>query len=537
MSAQTPLASPQATLSEELFSVQHHALIRAILDNISEGVSIADAQGNFIYVSPFAQRVFNTGVSDTRPEEWAQRFGLFLPDGHTPFPVQELPLWSALRGVTSRDVDMFVRNPSIPEGIHIRNTALPVCDAHGRILGALALTQDIDKQRRTEAARLRTEQHFQLLIETAQEGIWTIDTHWHTTYINRYMANLLGYSVDEMMGKHLFTFLGEDARKNAEESLSRAGNAPRARVRDFPFQHKDGQTLWTQLSTTPMFDENGEYSGSLAMITDITERRRAEEQVRQLNEELERHIAERTAELEFSNHELEAFAYSVAHDLRAPLRSITSFSQSLAEECSAQLDDTGLDYLRRIVGGAKRMAELIDGILSLSRVNRTALASRGCDLSAMAHSIAEQLKSLHPERNVRLIIHENLVDRGDPSLLRNVLENLLGNAWKFTRDKPVAEIEFGATQTPGNGRTYFVRDNGAGFNMAYREKLFGVFQRLHTQREFEGTGVGLATVQRIIRRHGGRIWGEGQPGHGACFSFTLNEFPLPPGTVARMNGI
>jgi signal transduction histidine kinase len=190
--------------------------------------------------------------------------------------------------------------------------------------------------------------------------------------------------------------------------------------------------------------------------------------------------------------------------------------------------------LRRIRGGAERMAELIDGILALSRVNRTALSSSRCDLSAMALAVTEQLQAPRPERKVRFSVQEGLVERGDPQLLRSVLENLLGNAWKFTRERPEAEIEFGVTQEPGGHRTYFVRDNGAGFDMAYRDKLFGVFQRLHTQREFEGTGVGLATVQRIIRRHGGRIWGEGQPGLGACFSFTLNELPLPPGTAAHL---
>jgi light-regulated signal transduction histidine kinase (bacteriophytochrome) len=271
------------------------------------------------------------------------------------------------------------------------------------------------------------------------------------------------------------------------------------------------------------------------MVTDITHRRAAEEQVRQLNAELERRIAERTAQLEFSNRELEAFAYTVAHDLRAPLRSIASFSDALMEDCAGQIDALGQDYLRRIVGGARRMSELIDGILSLSRVNSTALTARQCDLSAMARTVLEQLQALQPERSVRVTIEAGLVDQGDPQLLRSVLENLLGNAWKFTRGRPQAEIEFSATRDENGKRVYRVRDNGAGFDMAFRDKLFGVFQRLHTQQEFEGNGVGLAAVQRIVRRHGGRIWGEGQPGQGASFFFTLNQFPLPPGISTSLS--
>jgi light-regulated signal transduction histidine kinase (bacteriophytochrome) len=293
---------------------------------------------------------------------------------------------------------------------------------------------------------------------------------------------------------------------------------------------KDGTTVWTNLSASPLKDDHGRYVGTMAMITDITRRRVAEEEVRRLNAELERRILERTAQLEFSNRELEAFAYTVAHDLRAPLRSIASFSDAILEDCPGQLDVVGQDYLKRIVGGAQRMAGLIEGILTLSRVNSTSLTMRPCDVSAIARAAIEQFQSQQPERLVLLKLQEGLVDQGDPQLLRAVMENLLGNAWKFTRERTTAEIEFSASNNEQGVRVYRVRDNGAGFDMAFHDKLFGVFQRLHTQQEFEGTGVGLATAQRIIRRHGGRIWGDGKPGQGACFSFTLHEFALPPGT-------
>jgi light-regulated signal transduction histidine kinase (bacteriophytochrome) len=277
----------------------------------------------------------------------------------------------------------------------------------------------------------------------------------------------------------------------------------------------------------PLRDEQEHVIGGVTLVKELSQARQPEEQVRALNAEFERRLTERTAQLELSNRELEAFAYSVAHDLRAPLRAITSFSDALTEDCADRLDALGLDYLKRIRGGAQRMAGLIDGILALSRVTRTALVCTQCDLSSLARSVAEQLQAQSPQRVVRFALQEGLVDRGDPQLLRSVLENLLGNAWKFTRNRPVAEIAFGVSLEQGV-RTYFVRDNGAGFDMAYQHKLFCVFQRLHAQAEFEGNGVGLATVQRIIRLHGGRIRGEGRPDHGACFFFTLNELPLPP---------
>jgi PAS domain S-box-containing protein len=530
-----PPAIAQDRLDAELFHVRHHALLRAIIDNISEGISIADASGNFIYASAFADKIYGTGPLDgIPPGEWNTRVGIFRPDEKTLIPVEELPVWEAIKGKKIRDFPMFIRNKDAPQGLHVRCSCLPLHDEQNRLLGVMVLTQDVDKQHKIEAGKQRAEQRFRLIVETAQEGVWTIDTEWRTTYVNRYMADMLGYTVEEMMGMHLFSFMAPESQELARKNLERGAQSPKAHAKDRAFLRKDGSLLWTSLSTTPMFDEQGRYIGSLAMVTDISQRRAAEEQVRQLNADLERRIADRTAQLEFSNRELEAFAYTVAHDLRTPLRSIASFSDALVEDCADQLNDVGKDYLRRIVGGARRMAELIDGILSLSRVNSTALTARQCDLSAMARTVIEQLQTLQPERSVRVTIQEGLVDQGDPQLLRLVLENLLGNAWKFTRERPAAEIEFSAKHDEQGRRIYRVRDNGAGFDMAFRDKLFGVFQRLHTQQEFEGNGVGLAAVQRTIRRHGGRIWGEGRPGQGASFFFTLNEFPLPPGISASL---
>ncbi len=250
------------------------------------------------------------------------------------------------------------------------------------------------------------------------------------------------------------------------------------------------------------------------------ENARLYEQIRRYAAELEQRVAERTVELAAVNKELETFAYSVSHDLRAPLRSIDGFSRALLEDYEDRLDAEGQDYLHRIRAACQRMGQLIDDLLRLSRVTRTEMYRAPVDLSALAQEIAVELQEMQPERQVEFIIQPGLMADGDARLLRVVLENLLGNAWKFTGKQERARIEFGLTEVGGQ-QAYFVRDDGAGFNMAYAHKLFGAFQRLHSVAEFDGNGIGLATVKRIIHRHSGRVWAEGSVGQGATFYFTL----------------
>jgi light-regulated signal transduction histidine kinase (bacteriophytochrome) len=256
------------------------------------------------------------------------------------------------------------------------------------------------------------------------------------------------------------------------------------------------------------------------LFTDISERKRSQEDVEELNRSLEKKVLERTAELAAVNTELESFSYSVSHDLRAPLRAIDGFSQALTEDCAGQLDEAGKTHLQRIRAAAGRMADLIDALLSLGRLARAELRRQQVDLSALAQSIADELRGREPQREAEFVIENGLHVLGDARLLRAVMENLLGNAWKFTAKRPRARIEFGARQENGD-TVYFVRDDGAGFNMAYAGKLFGTFQRLHGMTEFAGNGIGLATVQRIIHQHGGRVWAEGAELQGATFYFTV----------------
>jgi light-regulated signal transduction histidine kinase (bacteriophytochrome) len=242
---------------------------------------------------------------------------------------------------------------------------------------------------------------------------------------------------------------------------------------------------------------------------EVIERTRAEEELRRAK-----------ASTEDANKELEAFSYSVAHDLRAPLRSIDGFSQALLEDYADRIDDKGSKYLGYVRTSAQQMAQLIDGLLNLSRVTRAELRRERVDLSELARTVLERLQSTQPGREVELLIQPDLVAQGDPQLLGIVLTNLLGNAWKFTGRRTPARIEF-AVLAGAQPTTFLVRDNGAGFDATYAEKLFGVFQRLHTEEEFEGTGIGLVTVKRIVRRHGGQVWAEGQVDQGATFYFTL----------------
>ena len=426
--------------------------------------------------------------------------------------------WLLSRRVTARLSALTDIASAMAEGDYGRRVSVDGPDELGELAEAFnAMAAKVEHARHRlegkvaeRTAELReTEEQFRTLTVTAHEAIVIADGRGRITYVNPAAERIFGYPASEVVGQSLELLMPERYHEAHRAGFARYLATAEAhvigRTLELEGRRKNGDEFPLELSVTSW--RAGGEPAFAGIIRDVTRRKEHEAALRQY-----------ASDLEAANKELEAFSYSVSHDLRTPLRAMHGFSQALLEDYGDRLDAEGTDYLRRVCAGADRMGRLIDDLLELARASRVEMRRQPVDLSDLARRAVQDLRAEAPGRTVDVRIAEGLAVEADPRLLRLVLDNLLGNAWKFTAKRARATIEVGATN---GGDTFYVRDDGAGFDMTYADKLFGAFQRLHAPSDFSGTGVGLALVQRIIHRHGGRVWAEAAVDRGATFYFTL----------------
>ena len=462
----------------------------------TETLSILDVNATAVDRYGYSREEFlRSKITDIRPQEDVPALLADLCSPHD--PTQDSGPWRH-RKKTGELIDVQIT--SYPLTFRGKNARLVVAT-------------DITEQKRATDALKQSEEMFRLIVSNVKDyAIIVLDPEGHVISWNGGAQRIKGYAAEEIVGKHFSMFYPPEGIALGKPIMELKSAREEGRFEDDSWRiRRDGSRFWANVVVTPLRDDAGLLRGFVKITRDVTEKRKAEQE-----------IIQRSLELEAANKELETFSYSVSHDLRAPLRGIDGFSQALQEDYQQQLDSTAKDYLRRICTATRRMGELIDDLLNLARVTRAEIYRERIDLSKLAGEVAQEIQSQEPARSVALNIAAGLEAEGDSRLLRVALQNLIGNAWKFTSKREKAQIEFGAQGVNG-GKAYFVRDNGAGFEQSYASRLFGAFQRLHAASEFPGTGIGLATVQRIIRRHGGTVWAEGTVNQGATVYFTLGR--------------
>ena len=493
---------------------ESEARFRAIMDNTINIVYLKDHEGRYLFINRRYEVLFNLINEEVRGKTDHDLFPSAVADV---FRENDLSAWESPAPLEFEE--------TVPvDGDHVYlSVKFRLVDESGTPYALAGVSTDITEIKRSQEALRRSQASLANAQRIAHIGSWDWDIAANELRWSDEIYRIFGVDPREFGATYeaFIGFVHPDDRGFVKKSVDEALLDKKPYSIDHRIVLGDGSEKIVHEQAEVVFDEAGKAVRMTGTVQDITERKRAEEEVRKLNTELEQRVADRTKELQAAYQELEAFSYSVAHDLRAPLRIIDGFSRILLKDYDENLDSTGRDYLARVQGASQRMGQLIDALLKLSQVMRAGITKEDVDLSALAGNVAEDLRKSQPERRGRFLIREGLFAKGDPILLTVVLENLLGNAWKFTSKKEEAAIEVGMETAVDGSAVYFVRDNGAGFDMKYADRLFNPFQRLHAEMEFPGTGIGLATVQRVIQRHGGRIWALGQKDRGATFYFTL----------------
>jgi PAS domain S-box-containing protein len=521
--ALTRVAGIFRDITERKAAEVERARLAAIVESSGDAIIGRDVDGKVLTWNAAAERLFGY----TAAEMIGQDVGLIIPPNEHEQVTRRRALLAAGGMLPSYDT---VRIAKDGRRIDVSVTLSPIRDHAGELMGVSLTLRDISDRKRAEQALRDSEakisEAYATLndaIESAPAAIAIYDAAdkliaWNSGFkaLFAFDAELVRAGVGFETLSRRFVETGQIARPRlvGDDWLRERFRSHRQPGKPIEVQLTDGR--WMQITET-----RAQSGGIVTVYSDVTALKEREEELRRLNEELERKVAERTAELAAANKELEAFAYSVSHDLRAPLRSMDGFSHLLLEQYGTKLDAEARRMLERIRAGAQRMGQLIADMLELSRVSRSAVRRVEVDLTALANAVIQELRGEAAGRNVQWRVAPGMKARGDPGLLRIALANLLGNALKYTRNRSPAQIEFGASGRRDGLAEFFVRDNGAGFDMAYAGRLFQPFQRLHAAHEFEGTGIGLATVQRVLAKHGGEIRGESRPDEGATFYFTL----------------
>ena len=406
--------------------------------------------------------------------------------------------------------------------VDVAATVSPIKDKRGKIVGASKIARDITDRKRAEASLKNVEKQFQTMVNAIPQLAWIARPDGSIFWFNQRWFDFTGTTLEEMDGIGWQTVLDPILLPKVLESWEQSLHTGESFEMEYSLRSSDGHYGWFLTRGIPLRDSNGAIDRWFGTNTDLSQKRAAEEEIKELNITLEERVLARTAELEAANKDLDSFSSSVSHDLRAPLRAMDGFSESVLTDYGDALPEQGRRDLETVRGAAQRMGALINDLLKLAKFGRTQLDKRPVNTRRLVEKVLEGLNPQREGRQIEIRIGELPGCQGDVNLLNHVWINLISNAIKYTRRKETAVIEIGCTLVQEE-HIYFVRDNGAGFDMRYLDKLFGVFQRLHREDEFEGTGVGLAIVQRIVHRHGGRVWAEAVPNEGATFSFTLGE--------------